>query len=37
VEERDRCGDDPLRDKTIDLAVSRASVVCAEVDHLSRD
>ncbi len=36
VEERDRRGDDPLRHIAIDIAVSRASVVCAEMDHLSR-
>lgn len=37
VEERDRRGDNALRDKAIDIAVSRASVVCAKVDHLSGD
>ena len=37
MEERDRCGDDPTRDKAIDLAVRGFCVVCAEVDHLSGD
>ena len=37
VEERDRRGDDPTRDKAIDLAVSCPSVICAELNHLSRD
>ena len=35
VEELEWCRDDAFGNKTIDIAVSRASVVCAEVDHLS--
>ncbi len=37
VKKRERCCDDPLRHIAIDLAVSRPSVVCAEVNHFSGD